>query len=63
MSRLTEPESAVVTRASPRLNGSGYVPSLDGWRAFAVLSVISVHDTVHKAGLAQRSFTDKHIGA
>jgi len=29
---------------------AGYIPSLDGWRAIAVLSVISVHDTVHRLG-------------
>ena len=33
-----------------RLDRSGYIPSLDGWRALAVLSVISVHDTVYKIG-------------
>jgi len=38
-------------KANPRASkASGYIPSLDGWRALAVLAVISVHDTVHRAG-------------
>ena len=29
---------------------TGYLPTLDGWRALAVLSVIAFHDQVHRVG-------------
>lgn len=56
-------ESEVATMASPatmkpdaspaqkfRRPRSGYIPTLDGWRAIAVLSVIAYHDRLHRIG-------------
>jgi peptidoglycan/LPS O-acetylase OafA/YrhL len=35
---------------------SGYLPSLDGWRTVAILSVICYHDSVHSLGFLSTSF-------
>jgi peptidoglycan/LPS O-acetylase OafA/YrhL len=38
----------VVKRAPQK---SGYMPTLDGWRAIAILSVIFCHDALHDHAL------------
>jgi len=40
-------------RASPKSPSTlkiGYIPTLDGWRAFAILAVLMNHDRVHRLG-------------
>lgn len=39
---------------------SGYLPSLDGWRAIAILSVICYHDVVHRFGAFSNTFIHEH---
>ena len=38
---------------------SGYIPSLDGWRAIAILAVISVHDVVHRIGFVSTAVLNR----
>jgi peptidoglycan/LPS O-acetylase OafA/YrhL len=40
----------------PTSTKSGYLPSLDGWRTVAILSVICFHDSVHRVGFFSTSF-------
>ena len=39
---------------------SGYLPSLDGWRTVAILSVIMFHDAVHRIGNFSNSFLHEY---
>jgi peptidoglycan/LPS O-acetylase OafA/YrhL len=39
---------------------SGYLPSLDGWRTVAILSVIFFHDSIHRVGRFSNSFLHTH---
>lgn len=39
---------------------SGYLPSLDGWRAIAILSVIAYHDHVHRFWIFSNSLIHKY---
>jgi peptidoglycan/LPS O-acetylase OafA/YrhL len=39
---------------------SGYLPSLDGWRTVAILSVMMFHDNVHRIGDFSNSFLHEY---
>ena len=39
---------------------SGYLPSLDGWRTVAILSVMMYHDSVHRIGSFSNSFLHEY---
>jgi len=41
----------VASNSSPAKLKSGYLPTLDGWRAIAILAVILTHDSLHQWGI------------
>lgn len=41
---------------------SGYMPTLDGWRALAILAVIFFHDSIHTAGVLNTRWLHEYGG-
>src|SRR5580698_4073479 len=39
---------------------SGYLPTLDGWRTIAILSVMFCHDSVHRLGPISTAWLHEH---
>jgi peptidoglycan/LPS O-acetylase OafA/YrhL len=47
---LSSTAQPAASTGRPRAKKSGYLPGLDGWRAFAILGVLMVHDNVWRLG-------------
>jgi len=60
---LTMPGKARVGSQADRRSGkTGYLPTLDGWRAIAILAVIFQHDTLHTIGPFSTAWLFEHGG-
>ena len=52
--------STVGSSSQSAAKSSGYLPTLDGWRTIAILSVMFCHDSVHRLGPVSTNWLHEH---